>query len=67
MGSRAVFRHGNDAVARAAARLGSNGLPVRFMCECDDPSCFGPVPLTLAEFRHRRRSNRAILAARHEP
>jgi hypothetical protein len=65
MGSHLVFRHGNDAVARAAERLGSAGRPVRFMCECDDPSCFGPVPLTLDEFRHRRSQGRAVLASRH--
>ncbi|HXV58414.1 MAG TPA: hypothetical protein VD704_11145 [Gaiellaceae bacterium] len=62
-----MFQQGNDAVARAAARLGSEGQPVRFMCECEDPGCFGPVPLTLSQFRHHRRRNRAILAARHEP
>lgn len=65
MSSPAVFRHGNDAVARTVERVGDSGGAVRFICECDDDRCFAAVPLTLAEYRRRRARAEPVVAARH--
>jgi hypothetical protein len=63
--SRAAFRQGNDAVARAAERVGDFGRAVRFICECEDERCCAPVPLTLSEYRRRRAEAEPLVARRH--
>lgn len=49
----ALFRRGNDVIARTAVRAGIHEEEIDFICECDDERCLQSVPLTPADYRRR--------------
>jgi hypothetical protein len=49
----------NDTIAQGARRLGGEGIPVDFFCECGDPDCRRVTTLTVGQY-HNRRASRVI-------
>lgn len=56
----ARFRSANDRMA-AILRPRNILAPVKFMCECADPTCFGSNKMTLADFDRRRESGLPVI------
>ena len=63
--ARAIFRAGNERIGAIARR--SPGIPVSFICECDDDGCLEPVPLTADQYDALRTSeDRYVVTRGHE-
>jgi hypothetical protein len=44
----------NDTIAKGAARLGGDRIPLDFFCECGDPDCRRVTKLTVGQYHNRR-------------
>jgi len=61
----ATFRAGNELIEKATS--GGGEVPVPYLCECGDESCFKYVTLTVAEYEAvRSDSARFFVVPGHE-
>ena len=46
----ALFRQVNERIEDVGTALTPDGVPMEFLCECDDPDCVEKVSATRAEY-----------------
>jgi hypothetical protein len=57
-----TFRAANELIADSAKGIDRT---INFICECPDPACLDPVPLTVDEFEARARQGESARTPTH--